>query len=66
MKKISKMKQAREEKGLRQIDLALQAGCSLTWIWLLEQGGQERVSQKIKEKIATVLGTTAERLFPEK
>ena len=65
MRKISKMRRVREKKGLRQIDLALQAGCSLTWIWLLEQGGQERVSRKIKERVAEALETTVEELFLE-
>jgi len=65
MKKTSKMRQIREKNGLRQIDLALQAGCSLTWIWLLEQGGQERVSQEIKERVAVALETTVEELFLE-
>lgn len=63
MKKTSKMRQIREKNGLRQIDLALQAGCSLTWIWLLEQGGQERVSQEIKERVAKVLGVRSTELF---
>lgn len=65
MKKTSKMRQIREKNGLRQIDLALQAGCSLTWIWLLEQGGQERVSQEIKERVAKVLGVRSTELFQE-
>jgi transcriptional regulator with XRE-family HTH domain len=59
------MRQVREEKDLRQIDVALQAGCSLTWIWLLEQGGQERVSREIKERVAEALETTVEELFLE-
>ncbi len=64
IRKSSKMKQFREKKELRQIDVALRAGCSLTWIWLLEQGGQERVSQEIKERVAAVLKSTPEELFP--
>ncbi len=63
MKKYSKMREIREAKGLRQIDLALSANCSLTWIWFLEHGGHKRVSSEIKGRIANILGVPPGELF---
>ena len=62
---MSKMKQLREQQGLRQIDLAKKANVSLTWLWALENSFHERVSQEIKERVATALKSTPGQLFPE-
>ena len=63
MRQASKMRQAREAKGMRQLDLALRANCSLTWIWLLEQGGHKRVSREVKNRVARLLGVPVAELF---
>jgi len=62
---MSEMKKLREQQGLRQIDLAKKANISLTWLWALENSFHERVSQEIKERVATALKSTPGQLFPE-
>ncbi len=63
MKKASKMRQIRKAKGMRQLDLALLANCSLTWIWLLEQGGHDRVSEEMKSRVAEALDVSPGEIF---
>ena len=60
---MSKMKERREQQGLRQIDLAKKANVSLTWLWALENNFHERISQEIKERVAIALKTTVKELF---
>ena len=61
---MDKIKALRQEKGLRQVDLARKANVSLTWLWALENGLEKRVSAKVKKRIAGVLGMKYEDLFP--
>ena len=62
---MSKMKEAREKLGLRQLDLAKRADVSLTWIWVLENTFSHRVSREVKERVAIALDRPYEELFPE-
>ena len=62
---MSKMKEAREKLGLRQLDLAKRADVSLTWIWVLENTFSQRVSREVKERVAIALDRPYEELFPE-
>ena len=63
---MNKLKQARLEKELRQVDLARRANISLTWLWALENGLEKRVSTKAKRRLAGALGMRIEDLFPGK
>ncbi len=63
-KKMNKMKDQRIIKRLRQIDLAKRAHISLTWVWALENGFHDRVSLEVKKRVARVLGSTVDELFP--
>jgi transcriptional regulator with XRE-family HTH domain len=60
---VDKVKELRKKKGLRQIDLAKRANVSLTWLWVLENGFHERVSNKIKKRIADILDSSIDELF---
>ena len=62
---MSKMREAREKLGLRQLDLAKRADVSLTWIWVLENTFSQRVSREVKERVAIALDRPYEELFPE-
>lgn len=62
---MNKIKNLRESQGLRQIDLAMKARVSLSTLWLLEAGYDERASQKIKSKVAAGLGIKVRDVFPE-
>jgi len=59
------LKTIRKNLGLRQIDLALRAGCGVATIWLVENGYAGRVSPKLKAKIAKALGRQVKEVFPE-
>jgi len=41
--------------NLRQVDLARKANISLTWLWILENGFEQRVSRRIKKRVANAL-----------
>ena len=57
------LKALRKERGLRQIDLAKMADISITWVWVLENGFHNRVSKKIKGRIARVLRCSTKEIF---
>jgi len=61
---MTKIKEAREKRGLRQLDLAKMADVSLTWLWALENSFSSRVSKDIKERVAQALDCSYEDLFP--
>lgn len=59
----SKMKEIRKSQGVRLVDLAEKTGISIGWLWSLENGHISGVSDKIKEKVAKVLGSSKKELF---
>ena len=62
---IENLRTIRKKLGLRQVDLALKAGCGVSMIWLIENGYANRVSGNLKRKIALALGHRVEDIFPE-
>lgn len=62
---MSTLRKIREASGLRQIDVAKMSGIGLTTVWLIENGYENRVSQKTKEKIATALKMKVREIFPQ-
>lgn len=50
-----KLKKARKEKGLRQIDVAKKVGCSLTWYSQIELGKVPNPGHVLMNKIANLL-----------
>jgi transcriptional regulator with XRE-family HTH domain len=62
---MNRIRQTREAQGLRLVDLAKKSGVSLSWLWLLENGYDERASQRIKVKLARALRLTLKDLFPK-
>lgn len=61
---MTKVKYYRLKQGLRQLDLAKKADISLSWVWVLENSFQQRVSREIKERVAKALNCPYEKLFP--
>ena len=59
------LKSIRKELGLRQLDVALRAGCGIATIGLAEGGYGSRLSPKLKKKIAKALGHRVQDVFPE-
>ena len=62
---MNKLKEKREQAGLRQIDLATLCGVGIATVWNLEHGYDVRAKEETKEKIATGLKVKVEELFPE-
>ena len=60
---MNKVRYFREMKNLRQIDLARMANISMTWLWSLENGFEDRVSFEIKKRIAAALNCDYDELF---
>ncbi|TET70219.1 MAG: XRE family transcriptional regulator [Candidatus Aminicenantes bacterium] len=60
---MNKVRHFREKQNFRQIDLARKANISMTWLWALENGFDERVSKKIKERVSLALECKYEELF---
>ena len=61
---MSKIKEMRTNRGLRQLDLAKKADISLTWLWALENSFSARVSKEVKERVARALDCPYDELFP--
>lgn len=61
---MNKLREMRENRGLRLIDVATQCGVGIATIWNIENGYEQRASKKTKEKIAAGLGMKEEELFP--
>lgn len=55
--------QLRKERGLTQAQAAKKGGMSLAWYAALEQGYQEKISDKFKQKVCDMLGISYEKLF---
>jgi len=62
---MNKLKEKREQAGLRQVDLATLCGVGIGTIWLIENGYDKRASKKTKDKIAAGLKVEIKELFPE-
>ena len=63
---MNKVRHFREMKSLRQIDLAKKANISMTWLWALENGFEDRVSFEIKIRVANALNCDYDDLFRRK
>lgn len=61
---MTKMKELRQQQGLRQIDLAKKTKVSLSWLWALENGLHSGASDEVKGRVAVALGTTPDKIFP--
>ena len=62
---MSKLTVVRKKKGLRMVDVATLADCSLSMVWLAENGYEKRLSPRLKGKIAKALRVPVEKLFPD-
>lgn len=60
---MTKIKRLREKMKMRQIDLAKKAKVSITWLWALENGFEDRVSFEIKMRVADALNCDYDELF---
>jgi len=59
----SKIKERRLSLGLRQLDLAIKSGYSLTTVRYAEMGYGKNISVRAKRSIAKALRTTPEEIF---
>ena len=62
-REFSRLINLRKEKGLTQAEAAVKAGMSLAWYALLEQGFEEKISKKFKQKVCDMLDVPYEKLF---
>jgi len=62
--KWNRLKMFRMLRKMRQIDLASACNVSVTSIFFLETGGEDRVSMEIKGKIADFFGIPVSEIFP--
>lgn len=60
---MNKVRQFREKKNLRQIDLARKANISMGWLWALENGFEDRVSIEVKRRVSDALKCDYAALF---
>jgi transcriptional regulator with XRE-family HTH domain len=59
---MSKLREIREERGLRIIDVAIKAQVSSSLVWMMETG--QRVSRRKKIQVACALNVPFDELFP--
>lgn len=57
------VRQARKQRGLSLVELSEKAKISLGYLHFID-AGYSRISQKLKRRLAEVLGTPVEELFP--
>lgn len=62
---MNRVKEFRTKAKMRLVDLAVKANVSVTWIWYLENGYDERISKEIKTRIVEALGCEYRVLFPD-
>jgi len=62
-REFSRLIRLRKERGLTQAEAAVKAGMSLAWYALLEQGFEEKISKKFKQKVCDMLNVPYEKLF---
>jgi len=60
----NKIKSLRKKLGLSQPQLAVGAGISVTSVYFLELGYEERTTDKTKEKLAKFLECDVDDIFP--
>jgi DNA-binding XRE family transcriptional regulator len=60
----NKLKALRKVKGLSQPQVAVGAGVSITSVYYLELGYEERTTAKTKEKLAKFFECDVEDIFP--
>jgi len=58
----NKIKSLRKERGIKQVELAIGTGLSVTWIQLAEQGN--RISDDAQRKIAAFFDVEVDDIFP--
>jgi len=63
VKHFSKLRQLRESRGLRQIDLVIQTGLSPATIWHADK--DDTIADETRAKIAKVLKVSIQELWPE-
>jgi len=62
---LNKFKDKRKKLGLRQLDLAVRSGLSLTTVSLAEHAGGFGLSVQAKQALAKVLRSEPGEIFPE-
>lgn len=58
------LKTLRIKKGVRQVELAAEAGTTVQYIWMIENG-ERKPSVKVAKRIAKVLGFDWTEFFKE-
>jgi transcriptional regulator with XRE-family HTH domain len=61
---MSRLRQVREERGLRREDLASRAGISYQYVRILESSDPPTPGLEIARRIAEALGATVDDIFP--
>lgn len=62
---MNRVKEIRRMKGLTLVELSEKAKISLGYLHFID-AGYSRISQKLKRRLAEVLGTPVEELFPQR
>lgn len=60
----NKLKALRKARGLTQPEVAVGAGISITSVYYLELGYEERTTEKTKKKLAKFFKCDVEDIFP--
>lgn len=60
---MNKLKEFRERRGLRIVDLASISNCSVSTIWLAENGF-DRLRKKTKVRLSEALEIDLKEIFP--
>jgi transcriptional regulator with XRE-family HTH domain len=60
---LTRLRGLRSERGLSQMDMALNLGCSTTTFWAVENGVRTP-SPEERQKIARLLGVPPSEIFP--
>jgi len=60
----NKIKALRQAQGLSQAEVAVRAGVSVTTIYFLEMGYEERTTEEVKKKIAKFFDVDIDNIFP--
>lgn len=60
----NKLRHLRKKNGISQAELAVGSGVSMTLIWYLEAGFEQRVRPETRAKIAAYFKVDEDELFP--
>ena len=60
---VSKVRAARQQQGLRLVDLAEKANVAVGYLSMIENGYRPKL--KVRERVAKALGSTVDELWPE-